>query len=71
LKKTVNIVSNKDHCPVCGSKMIEIGFDGDWLVTECSDNACQTQIESPVGNPDDGDGFTMESLKMASDYADE
>lgn len=49
--------------------MIKSGFDGDWVVLECSNSNCQTQVESPVGDPND-EGFTMESLKMASDYAD-
>lgn len=62
-------MSYTDQCPVCNSKMIKSGFDGDWVVLECANSECQTQVESPVGDPKD-EGFTMESLKMASDYAD-
>lgn len=58
------------NCPVCGSEMVEGDFNGDWRVHECSNEDCGTTIESPIGNPK-GEGFTMESLKRASEYADE
>lgn len=56
-------------CPVCGSDMKDKGFSGDWKIHECSDKSCGTKIEStPTKNPT-GDGFTMESLELASKYA--
>lgn len=63
-------LSDVKTCPVCESDMVQGDFNGDWRVLKCSNDECSTKIESPIGNPK-GEGFTMESLKRASEYADE
>lgn len=68
-EKNFSTFDVQKECPVCGCEMVDGNFNGDWKVFKCSNDTCDTTIQSPVGDPK-GEGFTMESLKRASDYAD-
>lgn len=61
--------TEEKSCPVCGSKMVDKGFSGDWKVHDCSDSDCETKIECAHASNPTEDGFTMESLERASEYA--
>lgn len=66
-----NKTDEEKDCPVCNSKMIDKGFSDDWKIYECSSSTCETKIEEAHTKDPQEEGFTMESLQMASDYADE
>lgn len=61
--------SEQKICKICGSKMVDQGYNGDWKEYTCSNQECSGSVLEPVSQPS-GEGFSMEDLQSISSFND-